>query len=260
MKVSVSALVSLLFATTLVSGSTLAQRRAARAARKSRPLELSSSERNGAASGNETDVTFSSNWSGVVLTSPPSGQTFTKVVGTFNVPTASGQGAASAWVGIDGDTAQSAILQSGIDFDADGSFDAWFEWFPNAATDFTGFSMSAGQSITVTIQSSSSTSGTVTLKNNSSGKSVSKSLTAPRGSTLAGQNAEWIVEDFEEGGSLVNFADFTPVTFTGAVATTNSGTQVPITNGAVFEIESENGQVLTTASILSSSSLRVSHT
>lgn len=43
--------------------------------------------------------------------------TFTTVTGTFTVPTPSGtSGAASAWVGIDGDTCGNAILQTGIDF------------------------------------------------------------------------------------------------------------------------------------------------
>ncbi|KAF4500527.1 glycosyl hydrolase family 43 [Fusarium agapanthi] len=42
--------------------------------------------------------------------------------------------AASAWVGIDGDTCQTAILQTGISFYADGSFDAWYEWIPDNYT------------------------------------------------------------------------------------------------------------------------------
>jgi len=41
--------------------------------------------------------------------------TFTSVTGTFTVPTPSGpDGGASVWVGIDGDTCGSAILQAGI--------------------------------------------------------------------------------------------------------------------------------------------------
>jgi hypothetical protein len=54
------------------------------------------------------------------------------VTGTFKVPTpsapsgGSGTYSASAWVGIDGDTCDSAILQTGVDFTIDGgevSFD-----------------------------------------------------------------------------------------------------------------------------------------
>jgi hypothetical protein len=44
--------------------------------------------------------------------------TFTSVTGTFTVPTPSGStgSAAAAWVGIDGDSCTSAILQTGISF------------------------------------------------------------------------------------------------------------------------------------------------
>lgn len=51
------------------------------------------------------------------------GQTYTSVTGTFTVPSPSapdggddGQYSAAAWVGIDGNTCTSAILQTGVDF------------------------------------------------------------------------------------------------------------------------------------------------
>lgn len=46
------------------------------------------------------------------------------------------QYAASAWVGIDGDTASNSILQTGVDFYVEGSsvgYDAWYEWYPDYA-------------------------------------------------------------------------------------------------------------------------------
>lgn len=90
---------------------------------------------------NETSqVSYSSNWAGIVQTSTK----FNAVTGTIVVPTpaagassglkASLEGySASAWVGIDGDTCSTAILQTGVDFNyASGSvsFDAWYEWYP----------------------------------------------------------------------------------------------------------------------------------
>ena len=42
------------------------------------------------------------------------------MTGTFTVPTPSGEGSASAWVGIDGDTCDNAILQTGVDFTVSG--------------------------------------------------------------------------------------------------------------------------------------------
>jgi hypothetical protein len=137
------------------------------------------------APGNTSHVEFSSNWSGAVIETPPAGQTFTTVTGTFNIPTPSGTGAASAWVGIDGDTAQNSILQSGVDFTVSGgrvSYQAWFEWFPNFAIDFSNFPISSGQTITVTVHATSKTAGTVVLTNVSTGKTITQAVSAPSSS------------------------------------------------------------------------------
>lgn len=90
---------------------------------------------------NETShVSYSTNWAGAVQTSTG----YTSVTGTIVVPTpaegdssgikASLEGySASAWVGIDGDTCSTAILQTGVDFSYKSgsvSFDAWYEWYP----------------------------------------------------------------------------------------------------------------------------------
>ncbi|OCL13515.1 putative aspergillopepsin-2 precursor, partial [Glonium stellatum] len=213
-------------------------------------------------------VQYSSNWSGAVLTSPPSGQTFNGVSGRFTVPTPSkGTGSASswsasAWAGIDGDTYGNAILQAGTDFTISSggavSYDSWYEWYPDYAYDFSGFSVSAGDVIAVSIVASSSSRGTVTLTNESTGKSVSKTLSAPdSSSTLGGQNAEWIIEDYEENGSQVPIADFGTVTFTDCVATTSSQS-VGLNGATVIEIE-QNGQVVTDVTIESSSSVEIQY-
>lgn len=83
---------------------------------------------------NEYNVEYSSNWAGAVLI----GSGFTEVTGTITVPTPSvpsggnsrTEYAASAWVGIDGDTCTTAILQTGVDLYVEGSetgYDAWYE-------------------------------------------------------------------------------------------------------------------------------------
>lgn len=102
--------------------------------RKSRVLDRTSTK---FASNGTSNVAYSNNWSGVVWESDPSvsnGQfsvmtwqaaahfrrfmlqgPFKSVTGTFTVPTPSGaDGYSSVWVGIDGDTCESAILQTGI--------------------------------------------------------------------------------------------------------------------------------------------------
>ncbi|KAH7875468.1 putative aspergillopepsin [Lentinula edodes] len=264
---------AVLTSTALARPSRLAEREATRRSRSSRPF--SGSSHNG--TGNNTDSgvelhagttstslhdEYSTNWAGVIIESPPSGQNFTTVTGTFVVPSPTGSdGAASAWVGIDGDTASQSILQAGVDFKISGgqvSYDSWYEWYPNYAYDFSNLAISAGNTISITVHSTSSTTGTVTLTNKSTGKSVSQSLTAPSSSAaLKGQNAEWIVEDYEQNGSLVTFANFGTVTFSGASASTSSKTVTPNT-GIKVNIE-QNDKVLTSVTD-SSTSVTVKHT
>lgn len=216
---------------------------------------------------NNTNVDYSSNWSGAVLTSPPSGTTFTSVSAQFTVPTpqaVNGQaGSSSAWVGIDGDTYSAAILQTGIDFSVDSSgaasFDAWYEWFPDYAYDFSGIEINAGDTIAVSVVASSSTSGTATIENLSTGQTVNQDLTAPDSSSaLGGQNAEWIVEDYESGGSLVTLDNFGSVTFTSASAGLSNGESVGTDGADLIDLE-QNGQVLTSVSVPSSSEVVVTY-
>ncbi|KAI0057344.1 hypothetical protein BV25DRAFT_1831170 [Artomyces pyxidatus] len=250
---SAALLVSALFVTAAFAAPSRDARMANRLARRragahqSRPLQRT--ERHGS---NVTEVEYSSNWAGVVWDSEPSG-TFKSVTGTFTVPTpkapsgGSGEYSASAWVGIDGDTCDSAILQTGIDFTISGgrtSFDAWYEWYPDYAYDFSGISISSGNTIKLTVTASSTKAGTAVIENVSTGKTVTKSITSS--SALCQENAEWIVEDYEEGSSLVPFANFGAVTFTDASATTSSGSLGP-SGATVIDIK-QNNKVLTSVS------------
>ncbi|TFK47813.1 hypothetical protein OE88DRAFT_1606078, partial [Heliocybe sulcata] len=212
--------------------------------------------------GNASHPEYSSNWAGAVFDTYPSG-TFRSVTGTFTVPTprapSSGSGtySASAWVGIDGDTCGNAILQTGVDFTVTNgrtSYDAWYEWYPDYAYDFTGISFSAGNTVRVTVTASSTTSGTAVIENVSTGQTVTQHITSS--SALCEENAEWIVEDYEEGGSLVPLANFGTVTFTSASAGTSSGSIGP-SGATLIDIE-QNGRVLTSAST-SGSSVTVSY-
>ncbi|TGJ81706.1 hypothetical protein E0Z10_g7037 [Xylaria hypoxylon] len=168
--------------------------------------------------GTSKNVEYSSNWAGAVLSSTG----FTSVVGTITVPTPKSTGksaSASAWVGIDGDTCGTAILQTGLDFtiSASGavSYDAWYEWYPDYAYDFSGFPVKGGDSVKITVTASSKAAGVATLQNLTTGKSVSHSFSSET-NKLCQYDAEWIVEDYESGGALVTFANFDSVTFTSA--------------------------------------------
>lgn len=109
----------------------------------------------------------------------------------------------------------------------------------------------AGNSVTVTVTASSKTGGTAKITNNTTGKTVTHTFSneASLGS-LCEYNAEWIVEDFESGGSQVSFANFGTVTFTGASAV-KSGTTVGVTGASILDIKQTS--VLTDCSLSGSS-------
>ncbi|KAI9701331.1 MAG: hypothetical protein M1820_006553 [Bogoriella megaspora] len=215
-------------------------------------------------------ATQSTNWAGAALV----GSGYTGITGTFTVPSVqlpsggnSGTAySASAWVGLDGYTCGSAILQTGIDFTLQNgrtTYDAWYEWYPDYAYDFSGISFSAGDSVTVTIKATSKTGGTATVKNNSKGTSVTHTFTG-QGASLCETNAEWIVEDFEEiSGNTqqqVPFVNFGSVTFTGASASTAGGS-VGITNADSVNMisQSNRNEVIAATTIQSSSSVKITY-
>ncbi|MCJ1324981.1 hypothetical protein MMC10_001643 [Thelotrema lepadinum] len=270
---------SLLAATALARphGSTISERAARRAAagRKTHPKIPSTGTSDGiqAPAAPNSTVQYSQNWAGAVLTAPPAGSTFDSVSAQFTVPTVappssatgSGSWSAAAWVGIDGDTYGKAILQAGIDFTAtrgagdavQQSYDAWYEWYPAVSHDFSGISMKAGDTISVACTSSSSSKGVCKIDNLTNKQSVSKTMSAPSATaTLGGKNAEWIVEDFEQGGSLVPLAKFADVTFSNCQATAG-GQNVGTTGATMIDIR-QSGKVETAVKIPSGSSIVVS--
>lgn len=181
-------LVPAFLASTAVALPSREERAAARfnrreALRNSNPLQASDLEQLRLATANESHVTYSSNWAGAVLV----GSGYKSVTGTITVPTpkepssgsSSTQYAATAWVGIDGDTCTTAILQTGVDFYVQGttvSFDAWYEWYPDYSYDFTGITVKAGDQIKMTVTATSNSAGSAVIQNLSTGKTVTKTF------------------------------------------------------------------------------------
>ncbi|KAH8705216.1 peptidase A4 family-domain-containing protein [Talaromyces proteolyticus] len=250
------------FGALLLAGSAVASPLSARVARRhgiTRPnMRITTDEQAGAEQVNGDSQ--SNNWGGAVLVS--SG--FTGVSGKITVPTPkvpsggddSTQYCATAWVGIDGDTCQSAILQTGVDFCITGSqtsYDAWYEWIPANSIDFNNFSFGAGDEIEMSVVATSKTSGNATLTNNSNGQSVTHTFNSNEtGSTLCETNAEWIVEDFTiiQGGqqSLAPFANFGKVTFTDSTAT-KDGSSVDATGADIITLVDKSGNKLATTEV-----------
>lgn len=132
----------------------MASRRSRRSdvTRQSKPVNLIANPQTTTVT-NASHVEYSENWAGAVLVASTVSTaislklirtssnirvfslqaTYKAVTGTFVVPTPESTGGsseqcASAWVGIDGDTCDSAILQTGVDFCVTGSsvsYDGW---------------------------------------------------------------------------------------------------------------------------------------
>lgn len=110
----------------------------------------------------------------------------------------------------------------------------------------------------MTVTASSKTAGTAIIQNVTKGQTVKHSF-SNEGSvgSLCETNAEWIVEDFEEGSSMVQFANFGTVTFTGASAKSGSST-VGVSGATIIDIE-QNNKVLTDCSTSGSSEVTCSY-
>ncbi|KAJ6556214.1 peptidase G1 [Mycena capillaripes] len=179
----------------------------------------------------------SSNWCGAAVT----GSGFTSVVGTWTVPTISlrsGQSSSSdpalaQWVGIDG-FSNSALIQGGTLSELVGGRQenfAWTEMLPASLREVS-LTVNTGDSITTNVTMTSATSGTVAIENNSRGTSIVGTVSG--GTRLSAISAEWILEDFESGSSLVPFAGFPTSTFTGTAV--RSGTSVSPATATLINI------------------------
>lgn len=222
-----------------------------------------------------TDSSVSANWAGAVLVEPSS--TYTSATGTFVVPTVSLPANSTSgttytgaiWIGIDGETCGTTILQAGIEIWIDDTetttyggmstprlyrlyktnqSSAWAEWWPNDPVSLSGISFSAGDSVTVTVTASSTTAGTAVVENVTKGQTVTQTYSDETANPLCEYNAEWIVEAYDENGDLVPFFAFDTVTFTGASAVTVEGTTVDTSGATLFDIQRTGVLTSTTAS------------
>ncbi|RFU72636.1 aspergillopepsin-2 precursor [Trichoderma arundinaceum] len=221
--------------------------RARNSARRSNGFRAGSNHVNGTA-----DVE-STNWAGAAITT--SG--ITEVSGTFTVPQPSVPAGGSsqneycgaAWVGIDG-YSNADLIQTGVLWciqDGEFLYEAWYEYLPASLIAYSGISVGAGSVVTVTATKTGTNSGVTTLS--SGGRTVSHTFSR-QNSPLPGTSAEWIVEDFTSGSSLVPFADFGSVTFTGASAIVNGATVTPGGDAAVIiDLEDASGDIITSTNV-----------
>jgi hypothetical protein len=212
----------------------------------------SATQSNAALSLQPSNTYYSSNWSGYVDLSGATSYGSTSFYFTVNdmvVPIAKQSGCTggwaygSAWNGIDGFNS-SDVLQAGFEFDAYCSgttkstyYSAWYEWYPYGEVRISSLPVVPGDDIFVEVWHSSATQGYAYVVNVSTDQYVEIGFTAPAGTTLKGNSAEWVVEAPTVGGTLATIVDYTEVPFWDSYGYTESNTFYDIGTGAPIDME-----------------------
>ena len=175
------------------------------------------------------------NWSGYVNTSGASNYTATSfyfVESDFVVPIAEQAFGActgswdysSSWVGIDG-WGSSDVLQAGTESDALCSggynytyYSPWFEWYPLGETRISNLPIAPGQVYFVEVWSTSSTAGHAYLVNKTTNQYVIVNFSAPAGTTLKGNSAEWVAERPGLSTGLATLTNYVAEPFWGSTS------------------------------------------
>jgi Peptidase A4 family len=175
------------------------------------------------------------------------------VVPDVAAPTDNGTYYCATWIGIDGD-GSGDVFQAGVESEVKGTsvtIYPWWEWFPTPEVQITNLKVNAGDMVTMLLcseQGAGSTTGTVFFSNRTTGQSTSVGLTAPAGTSLTGNSAEWIVEAPTVDGSQSALADYGEVFFSVCDAYTAKG--VTIDGGSGDSINMTAGSTTVSDGIL----------
>ncbi|AEO64466.1 uncharacterized protein THITE_2142353 [Thermothielavioides terrestris NRRL 8126] len=188
-------------------------------------------------------IATSANWCGSV-NSAPSGNQIKTIHASFQHPSCSQRSGMSLypqaeanWVGIDGDTYKSALLQAGtLCTLCLRRHLAWWQWVPSGAYTITSLPVSPDDWIEVTIDTASDTEAEITIANLSQQQVYTMHIGT--GPTLARVDADWVVERPYFDGALAGFPTFTDVWFEEAYAnlTSSSPSSLGILGAKQYQI------------------------
>jgi Peptidase A4 family len=106
----------------------------------------------------------------------------------------------ASWVGLDGWNSDD-VLQDGVEFDAICSggitgtyYSAWYEWYPDAEVRILNFPVTPGDDLFMTVWQVTANQGVALIINYNTGETVEVGFTAPAGTKLIGNSAEWVTE------------------------------------------------------------------
>jgi hypothetical protein len=203
------------------------------------PTTPPSSGSSGSSTAGNTGTTTSytsTNWSGYLSTSG----TFTTISANWTVPSVSGNGTSTSadgtWVGIGGVTTAD-LIQAGTEDSVSASghvtTNAFYETLPATSQTVYSMTVSAGDSMSVSLTETSTSEWTISIIDNTTSQTYTRSIYY----TSTNSSAEWVEEDPSyTNGSMIPFDDFGTVTFSnasitknGTVDNLNTGDALPIT-------------------------------
>jgi hypothetical protein len=214
-------------------------------------------------------------WSGAVVHAP-AGDSFRWVEGTWTVPNAYPPGnaqdfvwySASTWVGIDGIDGSGDVLQAGCDSDVMRFFgltsrqlNPWWEWFPAGSFWISNFTISQGDTVNclICVTAGLKTEATIYLYNLTSNIAAHFMATAPKGTSLVGNSAEWIVERLEIDTNTPELAQYGEVYFSEANAGTANAKLLQGGTGNTINMV-DSGNVISEGIIQNASVVEVKYT
>lgn len=189
----------------------------------------------------EAGIETSTNWSGGVVFAP-AGQSFRWVQGDWvipdvDAPTQNQWYYCASWIGIDGDGSND-VCQAGVECEVYRSGNSvtrniypWWEWYPLPEVQITNLPVSPGDMLTALLctAGANATSASIFFTNRTTGASTSLNFSAPAGTKLVGNSAEWIVEAPTVGGAQSALADYGEVFF--SVCEANLTNNVTVNGG-----------------------------
>jgi hypothetical protein len=183
------------------------------------------------------NIASSSNWSGFATT----GSSFTAITGSWTVPSATGSGESSAWIGIDG-LGNKSLIQTGTE-QRSGTTYAWWEILPASETQISSLTVHPGDHMYAAItKACSGSQWTITLIDQTSGGffSTQQSYGGPMTS------AEWIMEAPADGnGNVATLAQYSTFSFDGG--TLNGANPALSYNVNAIQMV-QNGKIVSTPS------------
>jgi hypothetical protein len=177
----------------------------------------------------------STNWAGQTLINPVASfgsGSYAEVLAEWQIPavqdaigTCGSTAVSSIWVGVDGSSNSNDVMQAGTEADVTcrgginyANYYPWFEWYPADEYEITNFPVAPGEAVLVVVQATSATTANATFVDLQSNQYTVVGFSAPAGTTLKGDSAEWIVERPTVNKVLGNLADYGMVWMSSEVA------------------------------------------